>query len=88
MLKRYGLILIGLLLLIYGLVVVIYSNQTKEIGILCAFDRKIQAVFPNLDGLMPQGKPAKDDQLISIAGQEINNWSDYLRTLACEVQIP
>lgn len=82
MLKRYGLIFVGLLLLIYGLIVVIYSNQTKEIGILCAFSRKIQAVYPNLDGLMPQGKPVKNDLLVSIAGQEINNWSDYLRTLA------
>jgi transcriptional regulator with GAF, ATPase, and Fis domain len=84
MLKKWALLFLGLLLLIYGLTVVIYSNQTKEIGVRCAFSTEIQAVFPDLiaDGLAPLGKPAKKDQLLEVAGQPLKNWSDYLRALS------
>lgn len=84
MVKKWGLLLLGLLLLIYGLVVVVYANQTKEIGIRCAFDNHVQAVYPShvMDEFAPLGKPGKDDEIIEISGQTIRNWSDYLRALA------
>lgn len=84
MVKKWALLLLGLLFLVYGLVVVIFANQTKEIGIRCAFDNRVQAIYGNNieSGLAPDGKPAKDDQIIEIAGQPIRNWSDYLRSLA------
>lgn len=83
LLKKWILIALGFLIFIYGLVVIIYSNSTKEIGVRCAFDTQIQAVYPShlVDGLSPQGKPAKDDTITAIAGVPIRNWSDYLRTL-------
>lgn len=82
-LKKWLLILLGFLIFIYGLIVVVYSNYTREIGIRCAFDTQIQAVYAShlVDGLAPQGKPAKDDIIVQMAGQPVRNWSDYLRAL-------
>ena len=81
--KKWGLLCLGLLLLIYGLVVVIYANQTKEIGVRCIFDRQIQSIIPSHFEGFPSGeKPARDDILEELAGKKLQNWADYLRTLA------
>ena len=81
--KKWGLIFLGLLLLIYGLVVVIYANQTKEIGVRCIFDKQIQSIIPSHFNGFPSGDvPAKDDILEELAGKQLQNWADYLRTLA------
>lgn len=80
--KKWGLLFLGLLSLIYGLIVVIYANQTKEIGVRCVFDTQIQAVFPKHMEYFNSGKPAKNDKLLELAGNKLQNWSDYLRALA------
>src|SRR4051794_16837522 len=81
--KKWALATLGLALLIYGLVVVAYAHQTKEIGLRCAFDTTIQSTYPSYlpDDLRPDGEPQKDDIIEKIAGLEIKNWSDYLRAL-------
>ncbi|MFT3878585.1 MAG: sigma 54-interacting transcriptional regulator [Gemmatales bacterium] len=80
--KKWGLLCLGLLLLIYGLVVVVYANNTKEIGVRCIFDTQIQSIIDSHFRDFPSVKPAKDDVLIELAGKPLNNWADYLRTLA------
>src|SRR4051794_35168260 len=80
--KKWGLLFLGLLLLIYGLVVVIYANNTKEIGVRCIFDTHIQSIIDSHFRDFPSAKPSRDDVLVELAGKPINNWADYLRTLA------
>lgn len=80
--KKWGLLLLGSLLLVYGLVVIVFANQTKEIGVRCVFDTQIQAVVPKHIKDTSTGKPAKDDTLTELAGQQLQNWSDYLRAMA------
>jgi transcriptional regulator with GAF, ATPase, and Fis domain len=83
--KKWGLAILGLLLLIYGLVVIAYAHQTIEIGLRCAFDTTVQATYPDHlpdEYTMDGRKPQDGDHLLEIAGYRIENWSDYLRALA------
>jgi transcriptional regulator with GAF, ATPase, and Fis domain len=86
LIKKWGLAALGIALLVYGLVVVGYSHQTKEIGLRSAFDTAVQSTYPGYlqrELATPPGtQPEKDDTIKKIGSREIHNWSDYLRALA------
>jgi len=79
--KKWGLAALGIALLVYGLVVVAYAHQSKEIGLRCAFDTSIQSTYFGYLFGQEESWPVKDDIIKKVGDRDIHNWSDYLRAL-------
>lgn len=82
--KQRAHLALGLGVCLFAVVVVVYSQQATEIGLTCAFETKVQRIYPDYlpEDLAFPRRPVEGDLILSVAGVPVQSWAGFLRTIS------